>query len=135
MKYEKSCGCVVFDEGKVLMIQHNEGHWDFPKGHVEGNETEIQTAIREVKEETNIDVNVKSQNRYTIEYSPKDGVLKEVVYFIATKNSNECKPQESEVQKVEWVRIEDAIDRVTFDITRNVLKRAIGDIEKNGMEI
>lgn len=133
MKYEKSCGCVVFDEGKVLMIQHNEGHWDFPKGHVEGNETEVQTAIREVKEETNIDVNVKPQYRYTTEYSPKEGILKEIVYFAATKTSNDCRPQESEVQKVEWVDINEAVDRVTFDITRNVLKRAIGDIEKQGL--
>ena len=133
MKYEKSCGCVVFDEGKVLMIQHNEGHWDFPKGHVEGNETEIQTAIREVKEETNIDVNVKPKYRYTTEYSPKEGVLKEVVYFVATKESDECRPQESEIQKVEWVGIDEAVDRVTFDVTRNVLKKAIGEIEKQGL--
>ena len=130
MKYEKSCGCVVFDQGNVLMIQHNEGHWDFPKGHVEGNETEIQTAIREVKEETNIDVKVKENNRYTIEYSPKEGVIKEVVYFIATKVSDECRPQESEVQRVEWVNMDEAVNRVTFDVTRNVLKRAIGDYIK-----
>lgn len=133
MKYEKSCGCVVFDEGKVLMIQHNQGHWDFPKGHVEEGETEIQTAIREVKEETNIDVSVKPKHRYTVEYSPKEGVIKEVVYFVATKNSDECRPQESEVQKVEWVEVNEAVDRVTFDVTRNALKRAIGDIEKQGL--
>ena len=130
MKYEKSCGCVVFDQENVLMIQHNEGHWDFPKGHVEGNETEVQTAIREVKEETNIDVKVKENNRYTIEYSPKEGVIKEVVYFIATKASDECRPQESEVQRVEWVSMDEAVNRVTFDVTRNVLKRAIGDYIK-----
>ena len=133
MKYEKSCGCVVFDNRKVLMIQHNEGHWDFPKGHVESGETEVQTAIREVKEETNIDVNVKPKYRYTTEYSPKEGVLKEVVYFIATKESDECKPQETEVQKVEWVGIDEAVDRVTFDVTRNVLKKAIGEMEKQGL--
>ena len=106
-----------------------------PGGGLEEGETEVETAIREIKEETNIDVEIDTSFREEITYSPKEGVLKEVVYFAATKKSDECKPQESEVQKVEWVRIEDAIDRVTFDITRNVLKRAIGDIEKNGMEI
>ena len=133
MKYEKSCGCLVVNQGKVLMIQHNEGHWDFPKGHVENNETEVQTAIREVKEETNIDVDVKQSNRYTIEYSPKEGVLKEVVYFIATNKSDVCIPQESEVQKVEWVGFNEAMDRVTFDNARGVLQRAIGDIERQGL--
>lgn len=134
MKYEKSCGCVVVNQGKVLLVQHNEGHWDFPKGHVENNETEAQTAIREVKEETNIDVDVNQRHRYTIEYSPKEGVLKEVVYFIATNKSDVCIPQESEVQKVEWVGFDEAIDRITFDNARGILKRAIGDIEKKGLE-
>ena len=46
MKYEKSCGCIIIKEGKVLLVQHNVGHWDFPKGHMEENETEVQTAIR-----------------------------------------------------------------------------------------
>ena len=134
MKYEKSCGCVVVNQGKVLLIQHNEGHWDFPKGHVENDETEVQTAIREVKEETNIDVDVKQSHRYTMEYSPKEGVLKEVVYFIATNKSDNCIPQESEVQKVEWVGFDEAIDRITFDNARGILKKAIGDIERQGLE-
>ena len=53
MQKEKSCGAIIYNKNKeVLIVKHNAGHWDFPKGHVEENETEIQTAIREVKEET-----------------------------------------------------------------------------------
>lgn len=59
MKYEKSCGAIVIEDGKVLLVKHNAGHWDFPKGHVEEGETEFETAIREVKEETNIDIKLK----------------------------------------------------------------------------
>ena len=55
MKQEKSCGCIVLDKRTVLLIKHNSGHWDFPKGHVEGEESEVETAIREVKEETGLD--------------------------------------------------------------------------------
>ena len=57
MKYEKSCGAIIFDKDKILVIQQKEGHWGFPKGHVEEGETEVETAIREIKEETNLDVN------------------------------------------------------------------------------
>ena len=64
MKKEKSCGCIVFNDGKVLLVRHNKGHWDFPKGHVEPGETEEQTAKREVKEETNIDVEINTNFRY-----------------------------------------------------------------------
>ena len=47
---EKSCGIVLFHSEDFLIIQHSadsnggEGHWDFPKGHVENNETELETA-------------------------------------------------------------------------------------------
>ena len=58
MKKEKSCGFIIFTnvEGviKFLIIQQLEGFHSFPKGHMEGNETELETAFREVKEEVNI---------------------------------------------------------------------------------
>ena len=60
MKTEKSCGAVVLrkNQGRlqVLLIKHiNGGHWAFPKGHVERGETEEQTALREIKEETGLE--------------------------------------------------------------------------------
>ncbi|MDD2565890.1 MAG: NUDIX domain-containing protein, partial [Candidatus Gracilibacteria bacterium] len=39
---------------KILEIQHNAGHWGLPKGHPEGNESNIETARRELTEETGI---------------------------------------------------------------------------------
>ena len=129
MKQEKSCGCVVFDSDKVLLIHHNDGHWDLPKGHIENGETEVQTAIREVKEETNIDVQVNTKHRYITEYSPMEGVWKEVIFFIATKLGGEPVPQESEVQEVGWFSIEEAVEKITYDNTREVLKSAIRDFE------
>ena len=58
---EKSCGIILFHSDEFLVIQHPtesndvKGHWDFPKGHVEDNETELETATRELQEETGID--------------------------------------------------------------------------------
>ena len=63
MKYEKSCGCIIIDNRKVLLVKQTSGDWGFPKGHVENNETEIETAIRETKEETNIDVEIDEKHR------------------------------------------------------------------------
>ena len=63
MKFEKCCGCIILNENKVLLVKHNDGHWGFPKGHVEKDETELQTAIREVKEETNLDVEIQEDKR------------------------------------------------------------------------
>jgi len=132
MKQEKSCGCIVINEKKeVLLIHHNAGHWDFPKGHVEEGETEVQTAIREVKEETNIDVEVNERYRYTTEYSPKEDVMKEVVYFLAKNISDNKKAQLEEVSEVKWIKIEDAIEKITYDTSKEILVKLKNDLENN----
>lgn len=123
MKQEKSCGCVIIDKNKVLLIKHKKGHWGFPKGHIEKGETLKETAIREVKEETNIDVEIIKEKQYEMEYSPEEGIMKKVIFFIAKPTSKEAKPQETEVQKVEWVTIEEAIEKLTFDNAREILKK------------
>lgn len=129
MKQEKSCGCIVMNDKKqVLLIHHNEGHWDYPKGHIEEGETEIETAIREVKEETNIDVIVDSKFRYTIQYSPKEDVIKEVVYFIAQNITNNIKAQLEEVQLVEWVDLDEAIERITYNNAKELLEKVRKDL-------
>ena len=123
MRKEKSCGCVVInDENKILMIRSkNEGIWGFPKGHVENGETEIETAIREVKEETNIDVEILENNRFIMNYIIKDTIDKEVVIFIAKKTSDNIIPQQEEVSEIRWFDIDEAIKIVNFLNTKMLL--------------
>ena len=128
MKYEKSCGAVIFDENKILIIQQSAGHWGFPKGHVEEGETEIQTAKREIKEETNLDVEINERFRYVEHYSPKEGVEKDVVFFVANKISGEIIAQEEEVQKILWVSYEEAMEMLTFESSKNVLEKVMRDL-------
>ena len=127
MKQEKSCGCIVFDGEKILLVKQTQGHWGIPKGHVEENETEQETAIREVKEETNIDVEIEGDNRYTENYVTDKGVQKEVVYFIAKKVGGSIVAQEAEIKEIEWLNPKDALERVTYDETRSLLKKALQD--------
>ncbi len=122
MKYEKSCGAVVFDKDKVLVVKHRAGHVDFPKGHVEKNETEEETAIREVKEETNIDIIIKGC-RNTVYYSPTKGVEKEVVFFAAEKVGGKLLPQLEEVSEVKWVSIDDIKKVLTYDTAINLFEK------------
>ena len=131
MRQEKSCGCIVInDKNEVLLIHHNAGHWDFPKGHVEHGETEVQTAIREVKEETNIDVEVNEKYRYVTQYSPKEGVIKEVVYFLAGNISNNKEAQLEEVSEVNWFQIEAALEQITYETSKEILIKLKKDLEE-----
>ena len=63
MNFEKSCGAIIYrikdDNLEFLTISHrSDGHWGFPKGHVEKGESEEETAIREIYEETGLQVNL-----------------------------------------------------------------------------
>lgn len=138
MRYEKSCGAVVFKkvngELNILLLKHNNGgHWGLPKGHVEEGETEQETAIREVYEETGIEVStLYDQFRYKMEYSPMEGVVKEVIYFVAEASEYEIKIQVEEVEKCEWISYEEALEVVTYDNTKQLLLKA-GEFIKNNI--
>ena len=126
---EKSCGCIIIDNGKVLLIQQKRGSWGFPKGHVEFNETERQTAIREVKEETNLDVRIFKNKRYIEKYISSNGKVKQVVYFLAKHTGGIEKKQDSEIKSMIWLDFEDAIKKITYENTRRIFIKALKELK------
>ena len=130
---EKSCGVVLFNSDKFLLLQHiNEdsrvdGHWDFPKGHVELGEEEIDTALRELKEETDIeDVDIIPSLKQFINYNiSKDtlSVSKKVIFFLAETKVWDVSLS-SEHQNFVWLNFEEAVERLTYDNAKNILKEA-----------
>lgn len=129
MIHEKSCGAIVYRKShgniEILLIKHvNSGHWSFPKGHMEGNETEIETALREIKEETNIDVIIDPTFRETVSYSPKKDTQKIVVYFLAKAKNFEYIPQEEEIAEIRWVEISHAISVLTYENDKTIVSKA-----------
>ena len=131
MEQEKSCGAIVINKNnKILLVHHNAGHWDFQKENIENGETEEQTAIREVKEETNIDIIINNKYRYTTSYSPKENVMKEVVYFLAQNIDEDKKPQLEEVSEVKWFTLEEAMNTITYENSKEILNKLKKDIEE-----
>ena len=131
MKSEKSCGAIVFNGDEVLLIKQKPGFYGFPKGHVENMETEVETAIREVKEETNVDIKINENLRFTLNYLKDDKINKEVVYFVATPINNiSLKAQESEVENVFWVKKEEVQEILTFDNAKELFKNVLSIILK-----
>ncbi|MDE5753732.1 MAG: NUDIX domain-containing protein [Oscillospiraceae bacterium] len=129
MRYEKSCGAIVYRRShgniEILLIRHiNSGHWSFPKGHVESGETEIETAVREIKEETAIDVLIDPTFRETVSYSPKRDTQKIVVYFIARARNYNFMPQKEEISEVRWVDIGYVSHLLTYENDKNIVMKA-----------
>ncbi len=129
MKKEKSCGNIVFKKEngilKVLLIHHNLGHYGMPKGHVELGETEEDTALREVFEETGISSYIIDGFREMITYSPKENVIKDVIYFVGETNDFETTPQISEVSEAFFTETSKAVELVTHEEEKKVLEKAI----------
>ena len=129
MSYEKSCGAVVFRKyhgnTELLLIKHSAGgHWSFPKGHVETGETEQQTALREVMEETHIDVDLDPTFREVVTYSPKRDVKKDVIYFLGRAKNFDYIPQEEEIAQIKWVEINLAHSFLTYDNDKQLVNKA-----------
>ncbi len=127
MRKEKSCGALVVrrgtQEAEILLIKHNGGHWAFPKGHVEVGETEEQTALREVQEETGLVVKLDTRYREMVTFSPAPRTLKDVVYFAATVISGTETPQLTEVSDVRWVPFSKAEQYITFENDRHLFRK------------
>lgn len=130
MRYEKSCGFVAYtnapDGRRYLIIRSLDGEYGFPKGHVEGSETEHETAVRELKEETNAEVTIIPGFRRQIEYAfPNEpGVMKRTVYFVGEVLPGEILCREGEVAEAAFLSFEKAYELLSFADTKNILKEA-----------
>ncbi len=120
MVKEVSAGAIVFtkdhDQLLFLMIQNKNGnHYSFPKGHVEQNESIIDTAKREVLEETGILLEIVSDKMETITYLMPNGIYKDVYYFLGEAQNQKITRQQSEVMHAGWYNYDQVLTYLTYD--------------------
>ena len=134
MKFEFSAGGIVFKKEKdkvfVLVAQHSGHHgWVFPKGrigdHIE-NEPKEETAVREVKEETGVFGKIIKALKPIIYWYDWEGekIKKTVYYFLMEYLSGDIKDHDWEMEKVEWLPINDVEDRLTYPSDKKVWQEA-----------
>ena len=129
MKQEKSCGAVIFREDEngrrfYLIITSVKGHVTLCKGHVEKMETEHETAVREIREETGLTVEFINGFRRVITYSPRPGRVKDVVFFLARGLEGKIVCQPEEVADARFLPFETAMERLTHLSDRETLEAA-----------
>jgi len=127
---EKSCGAVVFVKNAeiiYLLLQYEAGHWDFVKGNVEPNESEKDTVLRELKEETGIDATqtIEGFKERIIYYYRRQGstVHKEVVFFLIEADTKKVTLSFEHVG-FDWLNYERALEKLTFKNAKDVLQKA-----------
>lgn len=131
MPNEKSCGIVVYRERAgsrlYLILHYEEGHWDLPKGHVEPGEKEMETAMRELREETGIDdIEPVFGFRESLEYFyERQGrtMHKEVVFFLGKASRAGVKLSFEHIG-YEWLAFKDATKRLTYKNAKDLLAKA-----------
>ena len=130
MLREKSCGAVVFVKNAeivYLLLKYEAGHWDFVKGNVEPNESEQDTVLRELKEETGIVATqtIEGFKEKTVYYYRRQGstVHKEVVFFIIEAGTKKVTLSFEHVG-FDWLNYERALEKLTFKNAKDVLQKA-----------
>lgn len=132
---------VQFQQGEVrfLLIQHHAGHWAFPKGHAERGESDAQTALRELREETGIsDVRLLDGVALTECYYFKrdmQTVTKMVRYFIGVVASGDVRIQASEIRAYKWANYANALSLITFAESRRIISEAHTYLTAHTMEL
>jgi 8-oxo-dGTP pyrophosphatase MutT (NUDIX family) len=115
---------------KYLLIKHKKGHWAFPKGHADKGETKLEAAHRELKEETGI---VKIQllkkrillkESYTFTNGKGVKILKKVNYFIAETKNKRVEIDYKEITNFKWCTYKAGLEKVTYNESGSVLKKA-----------
>ena len=132
-KQEKSCGAVVYNPKKhsFLIIKMLNGNWGFPKGHTEDQETDIQTAIREVTEETGINIEILDGFKKSIKYIPFPEVLKKVIFFIGITEEEKVTIDKDEIEDYMWCSYEEALKMITYKPQRDVMESSLQFIKNH----
>lgn len=127
---EISSGCIAYkrenSEIYLLMILDRFGYWTFPKGKVEEGESLEETAIRELKEETGIEVKIEryigdTNYSYTDE---KRGIIEKTVHwYLARADSQKIIPRYGEIKEAKWVQIDFAVELCGYESDKETLKK------------
>lgn len=108
----ESAGCLIVNKKQQWLMIYRLNHWDLPKGKIDHNESPLQTAIREIKEECNLSLNAHNctffEHTYHIYTLNNKPIFKQTHWFLCHYNENHSNliPQtEENIEKIEWVSL------------------------------
>ncbi|MEW6547083.1 MAG: NUDIX domain-containing protein [Bacillota bacterium] len=138
MRREFSAGGVVYRladarDPEFLLIRDAWGRWTLPKGLIEKGEKPLEAALREVTEETGVQVRPAGDlDRIHYFYRDPGGdlVYKTVYYFLMEAAGGTVRPQLEEITDVRWVPASQVVERCDYEDTRPVLEKALARVNR-----
>ena len=136
---ETSCGFILLNFDSFLLLQYPQGHWSFPKGHVEkGDADHHSTASRELTEETGItDITIDAEWTQRTEYTffrKGRQTPKEVFWYLAETDELEVNLSQ-EHNNYLWLQFDEAEEQITFEQEKELLRSARRYLRSNGRSL
>lgn len=132
MRLIHSAGIIIYkidpltNERLYILLQYLRGYWDFAKGKLESGETVREAAIREVKEETNLDVDIYPGFEETLDYvfKERNGMVHKYVTFFVGKATNNDVVMSWEHINFLWLPYQAALEQLNFENAKETLIKA-----------
>jgi len=131
MEHVYSAGIITYktdnDHIEYLLLHYRDGHWDFPKGKMEPGETKQETAHRELMEETSLTAQLHDDFEETFSYvflDPQKKIAKKTVHFFIGRIINGTIHLSDEHTDHQWLTYNQALEKLTYDNAKNILKKA-----------
>jgi len=134
LKEEFSVAAIVYHEEEYLLLKYGLGHWEFVKGHKEENESDEQTILRELEEETSItDATIIKgyKENYNYYFTFKGQRIHKFVRCYLIKSKTKDVKISYEHEDYIWLPLHEALKKATFDNAKKLLQKADKFRKKN----
>ncbi len=124
---ENSVAAVVYYRNEYLLLKYGLGHWEYVKGHMESEETEKETIMRELEEETSIkeaSIIEGFNEKYDYLFTSKGKKIHKFVSCYLIKSNTKNVTLSFEHVGYKWLSFQKAIKQLTYDNAKKVLKKA-----------
>jgi len=131
-KMVQKAGAIVLsakNKAKIVLIYRDVyKDWSFPKGHAEPGENSEETMMREIKEETGLDVKIIKELPEEFYTDKDEGEICTKMFLVISKDDSKIKP-EFEKDKVEWISIEKVSEKLSYDNLKKYFNLVLPEIK------
>lgn len=129
-KFSDSVGGILLNNktGYMALVKMENGKWGFPKGKPKGDETKLQTAHREIYEETGIKnfELVKELPSYQRPSADDQWELKTIYMYVFKTDEEELNPVESDIIDAKWASKEEVLNKLTLLKDKEYFQKTYG---------